>query len=195
MMRPNSRGLSVISIVLALLILSLFGAVAASIVGTQASLSIQEEQGLQALFIAEGGLRYAFKNGTYCNYNGISGALGEGNFSVASVNSTAAVSGSISGAATTIYLTAVPQIGFSNGGFSIPGVIGIDSEYIFCTTPISNSFTGCTRGYGGSTAASHINNAVIKQCSVKSEGTVSTGLGFGRVKRVIQTDIIEVEVP
>jgi len=34
-------------------------------------------------------------------------------------------------------------------------VITIDSEDLFCTTLSTNTFTSCTRGYGGSTTASH----------------------------------------
>src|SRR5258708_1791703 len=39
--------------------------------------------------------------------------------------------------------------------FSAPAVIWIDAEQINCTTLVTNTFSGCSRGQGTSTAASH----------------------------------------
>lgn len=185
------------AVILSILILSIFAALATTIITTQSSIALQEEQGLQALYIAEGGLYYAFLNGSYCNYNGIAGALGEGNFAVSSVYSNATLSGNLTNSTspTTVNLTAVPQIGFSNSGFTFPGMIGIDSEMLFCLGSVSNSITGCSRGKASTTAAAHLSNAAVFQCSVRSEGTVSKGLGFGTVKRSTQVNIVEVDAP
>ncbi|MDP2166725.1 MAG: pilus assembly PilX N-terminal domain-containing protein [Thermodesulfovibrionales bacterium] len=186
----KESGLSIIAVILGLLILSVFGAAAVSIISTQANISLQEEQGLQAFYIAEGGLQYALANRTYCNYNTLSFDLGEGSFFVNAVFSNAVLSGNISNTATTVYLTLPPPLmGFTNSGFTIPGTVGIDSEYLFCTGSISNSFVGCTRNYLGSGFANHISGAAVTQCAARSTGTVSKGLLSGSVKRVTQINV------
>jgi len=43
-------------------------------------------------------------------------------------------------------------------GFQV-GRIG--SEYVFCTGASGTAWTGCTRGYGGTTAASHLSGTVV----------------------------------
>ena len=71
----------------------------------------------------------------------------------------------------------------STTGFVIPGVIKIGSEYIYCTsTPTTTSFSNCTRGYKGSTAASHLGSNVF-QYSITSTGTVGTANNSNRVVR------------
>lgn len=67
---------------------------------------------------------------------------------VARNRSRTTLNGSINASTSTIVLT-------SGALFGNNMVITIDSEDIFCTTLTSNTFTGCTRGYGGSTAATH----------------------------------------
>ena len=52
----TQSGLSIVATILALLIFSLFIAVAVSLVTTGAHIGVQEEQGVQAFYIAEGGL-------------------------------------------------------------------------------------------------------------------------------------------
>ncbi len=190
----SKSGLSIIAVVLAMLILALFGAVAVSIITTQSDIGLQEEQGAQAFYIAEGGMEYALINGTYCNYNGISGSLGEGGFGVSSVWSNATMSGSIDATTdpVTVYLTVAPQIAFLNSGFTLPGAVGIDSEMLFCTGAVSNSLTGCSRGFANSPKTSH-NGSPVEQCAVRSTGTVSKGLGFGGVKRIAQVNVVEVD--
>lgn len=55
----------------------------------------------------------------------------------------------------------------TSAGFTIPGSSGtntlvvLDSESINCTGRTATSFTSCTRGYGGSTAASHVINTGV----------------------------------
>jgi hypothetical protein len=60
--------------------------------------------------------------------------------------------------------TADPLVGgatisvVSTTGFAVPVIITIDQENIYCTgtnTPLTTQFTGCTRGYNGTTAAAH----------------------------------------
>jgi len=48
----------------------------------------------------------------------------------------------------------------STTGFPAAGVIAIDAELISYTSKTGTDFLGCTRGYSGTTAASHLNNAL-----------------------------------
>lgn len=50
----------------------------------------------------------------------------------------------------------------STSGFSGSGWVTIDSETIRYTGTTATSFTGCTRGVGGTTAVSHSNGATVK---------------------------------
>jgi hypothetical protein len=60
----------------------------------------------------------------------------------------------VNSAITTIVLT-------SGATFGNNQVIVIGSEQIFCTTLSTNTFSGCTRGYAGTTAASHTAGATV----------------------------------
>jgi len=80
----------------------------------------------------------------------------------------------------------------STAGFPISGTVKIDSEFIGYTGVIGTSFTGCTRGISGSTAASHLVGASVFQASyavtaVNADGSVNvagitaqtSGVGVG----------------
>lgn len=189
----KESGISIVAVILSLLILSLFSAVAVSLITTSGSIGLEEEQGFQALYIAEGGMEYALLSGDTCNcnYNDLPRMLGEGSFLANSVFVNAVLSGYINNSTSTLYTTSVPTMGFINSGFSVPGTIRIDSEYLFCTGSISNSFTVCERGWRGSSRSEHNDGAAVTQCTVRSTGTVSKGLLFGSVKRVVQATVGE----
>ena len=57
----SQSGLSIIATVMVMMILALFAAVAVSLVTTGSSIGLQEEQGVEAFYIAEGGMHYAAK--------------------------------------------------------------------------------------------------------------------------------------
>lgn len=59
----------------------------------------------------------------------------------------------------------------STSGFSATGTVLIDAELITYAAKTSTQFTGCTRGVSGTTAASHLNNAVVY------DATTFTGWG------------------
>jgi hypothetical protein len=64
----------------------------------------------------------------------------------------------------------------SNVGFSIPGTIIIDTEYISCSgVNGTTQFTNCTRGYRGSPATAHPNAGNVFQYALTSVGTVGNG--------------------
>lgn len=182
----SNAGLSLIATILALLIFSLFIAVAVSLVTTGSNIGLQEEQGVQAFYIAEGGMQYTLRANTYCAYNSPSTSLGSGNFITASqLYNTTVTDNPLTPAATTINVN-------NTAGFIIPGIIKIDLEYIRCNNkPSSTQFTDCTRGVAGSDADQHNLGATVEQCVVTSTGTVSTGILFGNVRRVVQATVGE----
>lgn len=76
----------------------------------------------------------------------------------------------------------------STTGFLIPGIITIESEWIHCTGTTVATFTGCTRGFKGSTAAAHASLSSVYQYVITSTGSVSTLVG-GTAKRVVRVTV------
>jgi predicted RNA binding protein YcfA (HicA-like mRNA interferase family) len=183
----NQSGLSIIATVLTLLLFSVFIAVAVSLITTGAHIGVQEEQGQQAFYIAEGGIQYALKRGSYCTFSEPSTSLGTGNFTVASQENTAITWSTIDNVTNPVD---IPWTTLSSS-FTLPGTIKIDNEYLFCDWATSNSFIGCRRAVAWSTIASHASNSTVYQCVVTSTGTVSTGILFGNVQRVVQATVGE----
>jgi hypothetical protein len=72
------------------------------------------------------------------------------------------------------------------GGFIIPGIIFIDTEYFYCTGTASapNSFTGCQRCYADSDPAAHPPGRFASQYVLTSTGRVA-GIS-GNAERVVQ---------
>lgn len=70
--------------------------------------------------------------------------------------SSSTLNGGINNSVTTITVA-------STSTFSTTGAILIDSEYITYSGKTSTDFTGCVRGANGTTAASHLNGALVVQ--------------------------------
>ena len=60
----------------------------------------------------------------------------------------------------------------STTGFLVPGVITIEKELIYCTSSTATTFTGCTRGYEGTVAATHAVTVTVFQYTITAVGTV-----------------------
>jgi hypothetical protein len=74
----------------------------------------------------------------------------------------------------------------STVGFIIPGVIGIENEYIHCTgtnAPTDTQFTNCTRGYKSTTPAVHAGGTNVLQYMLTTTGTV------GNAQRMVREAI------
>ncbi|MBI4688981.1 MAG: hypothetical protein HY754_01710 [Nitrospirae bacterium] len=184
----NSSGLSLIATILTLLIFSLFIAVAVSLITTGANIGVQETQGQQAFYIAEGGLQYALRHGTPpCSYNEPSTSLGSGSFTVWSTLNTATTWSTIDSVTDPINISWTT----SSSNFTIPGTIKIDDEYLFCNWVTSNSFTGCNRAVAGSWVTSHASSSTVYQCVVTSTGNISTGILSGNVQRRVRATVGE----
>jgi hypothetical protein len=191
----NVRGVSAIGAILAILIFALLIAVMVSVITIGASIGLQEELGIKAFYIAEGGLQYAIENGTPpCDFNvPAAKPLGGGTFIV-----TSSCVGSGAGCAAPATVQDNPLgvadtfINMSSvADYVIPGTIKIEDEYIRCTGTSGTQLQDCTRGWGGSTAAAHTQDTEATQCVVTSTGTYSAGTFFGDVVRTTQASIGE----
>ncbi|MBI5203854.1 MAG: hypothetical protein HZA11_02940 [Nitrospirae bacterium] len=153
-------GLSIVATILALLIFSLFIAVAVSLVTTGAHIGVQEEQGDQAFYIADGGIQYvlayAQDTSTIPNYSthGQWIPLGAGEFKVDTLT----------------YLTSAVAVGDttinvdSTANFpSTGGRITIDTDFniTYTGTNPPNQFTGVTV-----TTSHSINNSVYPSAKI-----------------------------
>ncbi|MCE5195243.1 MAG: hypothetical protein LLF28_07355 [Nitrospiraceae bacterium] len=175
------------------MIFSLFIAAAVSLVTTGSNIGLQEEQGTQAFFIAEGGLESAilqFKKGAACNALS-SGSLGAGSFAITGTNYTTATTLS-SGIANTD--TVIPVV--STAGFAAHGRIRIDAESIIysatssvaanCAPFSAPCFTGAIRGTG---AVGHTGSTRVSQdeCLIRSTGTITSALTS--IQRVVEKSL------
>lgn len=134
----DNGGLSIIAVILSLLILSLFGALATTIITTQSDIGLQEEQGLQALYIAEGGIEFTVaKNLNTTNFSttGNWTNLGAGKFKVDTI---AYLTNAADPGDTTIFSD-------STAGFPSSGRLSIESDSsITYTGKTATTFTGTT---------------------------------------------------
>lgn len=84
------------------------------------------------------------------------GIATDNNLLVSSDNAITSLSSSITATATSI-----PTLSATN--FIAPTALTIGSELIFCPTLSSNTFTGCTRGWLGTTAAAYPSGTLVSQ--------------------------------
>lgn len=91
------------------------------------------------------------------------------------------LSGGLSAVATTITVD-------STRGFLPQGIIKIESEYIHYTGTTATTFTGCTRGFRGSSSVGHGNGRSVYQYAITSTGSVSTLVG-GTAQRVVRVTV------
>lgn len=171
----NKNGASLIAAVLVLLIFSLFIAVAVSLVTTGANIALQEEQGIQALFIADGGLQYAAKLPFPNAWTTIPQNLGSGSFTTSVPTLQTALPNnnnpvpSITVSSTDGFLQASPP-GNTNYWLLLCDTVGnptptltISStcEKLSFTAKTATTFTTGTRDMDNSAFAAHALNAVI----------------------------------
>ncbi|MGB3941444.1 MAG: hypothetical protein WBK96_08130 [Candidatus Manganitrophaceae bacterium] len=70
-------------------------------------------------------------------------------------------------------------------GFTVPGTIKIDQEYLYCTGRTAVTFTGCARGVQGSRAITHNALATAVQVTMTVNATVPTGI-TGNAQRIVK---------
>lgn len=178
----SQKGASIIAVIAIMLILAVMGAALVSLVTTGSDVSVNQLQSEQALYIADGGLQYVLKYNNYPNYstNGNWTPLGAGRFKV---DTPAYVTPGINASVTTIPVVFEPTATFPSSG-----LILIDSELISYTGTTSSSFTGATRGAGGTTATTHSDGS-----SVYPAARLKTGLNANCNSTPI--DIVDTDNP
>jgi hypothetical protein len=88
------------------------------------------------------------------------------------------VTAAVTAAATTITVS-------STTGFLVPGVVRIDSEFIYCAGKTATTFTGCVRGYKNTVAVAHTagTSTTVFQYIITTTGTV------GNAQRVVRANV------
>lgn len=194
--QSSSSGISLIATVLTLMIFALFIAIAVSLVTTGSNIGLQEEQGMQALFIADSGLQYTVKRNNFPNY-GVSPAvnLGRGSFTVSIPTLTANINNSV----TTINVSSTEGFIFNPGDPTSYWIMLCDTatnptpdlnaysncEKLSFTNKTATTFTGVgsARGRDSSTAATHLQNTVLLMYSWSAtpQTTLTSNPGTGGV--------------
>lgn len=161
-------GGSIIAAVFLIVVIGFLGAIVVSLVSTQSFQSVGELKSTEGLYIADGGIEYALRAGTFPNYSyppwstraGATVAnpcpsasaivLGNGNFCVDPPTVLTAGIGSGAG-------ISIPVV--STAGFPAAGLIQIDSEVIRYASTTATTFVvpgiASYRGYAGTSAAAH----------------------------------------
>jgi hypothetical protein len=262
MRRLNNRsGVSIIAVVFLIVVVAFLGVIVVSLFTTQSAQSVGELNSTQALFIADGGIEYIFKNRTFPDYSmlGSTVTLGGGTFTVDSPAYTTVLVPAGAGVTITVnwtgWFTTYPTAGGGNvgivlsgpseeiactgmtattftgcnklgggaltggqvvntevypvtrlngaltpgacpitvdstRGFLPQGVIKIDNEYIHYTGTTATTFTGCTRGFKGTSDVGHGNMKSVYQYVITSTGSVSTIFG-GTAQRVVRVTLTQ----
>ena len=194
----SQSGLSIIATVMAMLILALFAAAAVSLVTTSTGSGIQEERGVGAFYIAEGGMQYTLKKNTYPYYDGYydapisddpvtDKALGDGSFSV----TVPTLSGNIDSTTDPVGISLSSTDGFTlNPGDSTnywvlicgsasarPTItMSSDCEKFSC----NSDFSSCTRGRDSTVAATHPTDTVVMMYAWKTSPTTTLARDFAK---------------
>ncbi len=180
----NQKGFSLIIAIVILILFGILAAMLTSLVTTDSDIGMYQARSGEALYIANAGQQHLMKQ-SYPNYSkppysgrGTSKVnLGSGGFIVDPP--TVITNNPLTAAATTINVV-------STTGFPAPGRILIESELIDYTGTTAASFTGATRGVGGSLAVQHnidsgVYHATALSASVTNVSTtipVSSTTGF-----------------
>ncbi len=174
----NQSGVSLIAAILALLIFSLFIAVAVSLVTTGSNIGLQEEQGAHVFYIADGGLQYVIRKNDFPEYEITTPVnLGSGRFTSSIPYLTDSINAGTTGPINvSIYsftgnlkategFTQAPQGGYwimlSAVDKTQPLNTSSTLEKISCTGKTDTSFSTCTRGRDSSNNSAHPQNAAV----------------------------------
>lgn len=179
----DRKGVSILAAIFIIVILGFMGTMFVSMIGSGSLTSVNNLQTTQALYVAEGGLEFALRDGTFPNYTYPATALGSGSFTTTSqyigpggIAPATITDNPLSAVATIVNAT-------STANYVIPGAVQIDSETIYCTGAGAVQFTGCTRGWAGSTAIVHNLGAQVRQCTVTAVGTI------GAARRTVRMEV------
>lgn len=168
----SQSGFSIVATVMIMMILALFAAAAVSLITTATGTGIQEERGVEAFYIADGGMQYTLKLNTYPYYAVSTTTLGNGSFTV----SVPRINSLLDVGTTDTSITVSSTEGFTtapDGNYwtllcsTASGAIRMtsDCEKMSFTTKGSSSFSSGTRGRDSTDAATHPVDAVVMMYS------------------------------
>ena len=170
----RQEGASIIAAIFIIVILGFMGLMFVTMIGTGILTAVDDFQAAKALAVAEGGLEFALRNGTFPDYTYGATPLGDGSFATVSQflgpggTAPATVTDNpLSDTATTVNVT-------STAGYVVPGAFRIEGEFVFCTAAGGTQFTGCIRGWAGTAPAMHAAGSEVIQCVANSTGTIDT---------------------
>lgn len=170
--------MSIIATVMIMMILALFAAIGVSLVTTGSNVAVQEERGLEAFYIADGGLQYAIKTYNFPNFVVTPKPLGEGSFTTTVPTLLAAIDNAVltitvsstdgfilnPGDATSYWIMLCDNNGADNPT-ATPNpnldAATANCEKISFTGKTATTFIGGTRGRDSSTADTHQLGAVV----------------------------------
>ncbi|OGT41973.1 MAG: hypothetical protein A3F42_07280 [Gammaproteobacteria bacterium RIFCSPHIGHO2_12_FULL_37_34] len=173
----KQEGYFLILAVIFILVIGLMGTVIAHLFANRAQLSVAQQNGLTAFYMAESGYEIGSRLLTLPALSGTpsrlacssvtghaqttNSNLNVGTFTITTINSspifaTSTLSEALTSSSSTINLT-------SASGFASRGRVMIDNEIIDYTAVLSNSLVGITRAANGTVASSHAINAPIGQ--------------------------------
>ena len=174
----RARGFLLIVAVLVLVVV----AVAVVALGNMTSADIRASSGHaqseQAYFAATSGIEYTsfqFGPGTACNsgnIDNVTASVGQAQFTTTTqtylASGATTTDSPLSASNTTINVSINPI----TNGYAPHGRIWIDTEQINYTGSTASSFTGATRGVGGTEATTQVNGSRVSQnqCLVRSTG-------------------------
>ncbi len=202
----RERGISLIAVIIAMLLLSLLGTVLVSIVTTERYAGTNQMQAMSAQYLAEAGLdralHYFFNEGQSCGTTDqppgtppvFNATLGGGSFTVNThqYNPTALT---LTAALNETDISFAVSDNVATAGYAPYGIVIIDQEYLECAQATGTQFKNCKRGVGGTTPASHKGpndpnpgdvaaNVFQDFCIVNSTGTIASALS-NNAQRVV----------
>ena len=184
----RARGFLLVVAILVVVVVALAIAALGNMTSSDVRSSSAHAQSEQAYFAASSGAEYAaylLRSGTNtcATLPATSTAVGGAASFALSATANAPAGTTVGGAGVNNAATTIPAV--STAGYASHGLIIIDGEQILYTGTTAVSFTGATRGYGATPAASHLAAASIlqNQCTVKVTGT------SGTAQRVVESAI------
>lgn len=181
----RQQGYFLIIAVIFILVMGMMGSLIAYLFANRAQLSVAQQSGLRAFYIAESGLEIGARLltmptlssriacGSITGTASITNAtMGSGTFTMTTINSspvfaTNTLSSALTSTDTTISVN-------STSGFVSAGRILIDQEAIDYAAISGNSFISMVRGTAGTQASSHANGASVSQyqCSLNVQSGI-----------------------
>ena len=200
----NQNGYFLILAVIFILVIGLMGTVIANLFANRAQLSVAQQNGLTAFYMAESANEIGSRLLTMPALSGVASrlacanvtgnaqttnaTLNLGTFTITSINSspifsTSTLSSALTASSTTVDLTSI-------SGFASRGRVMIDKEAVDYIGISGNSLIGVIRAVNGTLASSHANGAAVGQyqCSLDVQAFIPNS-STSNYKRELQWDV------